>query len=196
MKYCALPAKSEDKTLDNFKTYNEAILQHAFDYSQNLADRSGDIIFLTLVAESDRGKSHLGIAICRRWLERKEAARYCNVARLLNDLRDGLDREGEASYRSKLNFYCTVGLLVLDDFGTERITEWGAEQLQTIINVRYEDARYTVVTSNRPVDDLFNLHDHPKDDWRDLANMRIESRLQRESWCRVLVLDTKRHMDR
>ena len=193
---CRLPEKTEHKVLSKFQTFGDRILSQALDYSRKVARAEGDLIFLTFIAESDRGKSHLGIGICREWLIRRAAAAYVNVSRMLDELRDGYDREGEDSFYSRLRFYMRVGLLVLDDLGTEKITEWGAEQLQKIINARYDDALHTVITTNRPLDDLFNLADHPHDGWRDLANMRVESRLERESWCKVLVLDTKAHSER
>lgn len=196
MKWCALPERTEHKLLGNFQTYGEEVLEKALRYSKSVAMRELDVVFLTLISESDRGKSHLGIGICHEWLNRGEAARYVNVSRMLNELRDGYEREGNDSFYSRLKLYCDVGLLVFDDFGSEKITEWGAEQLQTIVNSRYDDALYTVVTSNRPIDDLFNTADYRYETWRELANMRLESRLQREDWCRVVVLDTIAHADR
>ena len=196
LKLCALPAMTEHKTFDNFKTFNDRVLTEVFRYCREIANKSDSIRFLTMIAESGRGKSHMGIAICREWLSREEAAAYVNVPRMLNSLREGYSLEGEESFYRRLHFYSSVGLLVLDDFGTEKVTEWGAEQLQTIINSRYDDALYTVVTSNRPIDDLLNYRDYPKEQWRDYANMRIESRLKRESWCKVLLLDTKSYMER
>ena len=39
-------------------------------------------------------------------------------------------------------------VLILDDLGTEKVTDWSREQLFLIINGRYEDCRPTVITSN------------------------------------------------
>jgi DNA replication protein DnaC len=201
LRWCNLPAYTEHKVLSTFNTYGDKKLAEALSLAHQVADADDTVIFLTLIGESDTGKSHLGIGICREWLAKDKAAVYVNTSRLLNELRDGFDREGKASFYSRLKFYCRVGLLVLDDFGTEKITEWGAEQLQTIINSRYDDALHTVVTSNRTIDDLFNATDIRKnkdreETWRELANMRVQSRLQRESWCRVLVLNSKPHIER
>ncbi len=195
IKFCNLPEGTEHKTLGNFKTYRDESLIEALAASRSISSGDGEIIFLTLISESDKGKSHLAIGICREWLARNQSACYANVSRVLNELRDGFDREGENSFRSRLNFYCRVGILALDDLGTEKITDWGAEQLQTIINSRYDDKLHTVVTTNRPIDDLFNYADK-RDGWRELANMRVSSRLQREYWCKVIVIDTIPHIER
>ncbi len=196
MRWCNLPPRTEGKTFETFETYGEKGLVDALRLSKRAADKDNNVIFLTLISESDRGKSHLGVAICRDCLSRGQSASYVNVPRMLNELRDGYDKEGEQAFYVRLKFYSTIGLLVLDDLGTEKVTEWGAEQLQTVINSRYDAKLHTVVTSNRPLDDLFNLHDYPRETWRDFANMRISSRLQREIWCRVIILDTISHKER
>jgi DNA replication protein DnaC len=192
---CNLPQAASRKTLETFKTYGDPLLSEAWNLCRDMADGGDETVFLTLVGEVDRGKSHLAVGTCRQWLARRQSACYANVPRVLNELRDGFNREGEDSFRSRLNFYCRVGLLTLDDLGTEKVTQWGAEQLQTIINARYDDMLHTIVTTNRPMDDLFGYGDF-RDSWRELANMRVASRLQREAWCHVVVLDTEAHVER
>jgi hypothetical protein len=45
---------------------------------------------------------------------------------------------------------CTVDVLVLDDLGAEKQTEWVLEQLYSIVNERWQDRRSIVVTTNIP----------------------------------------------
>ena len=45
---------------------------------------------------------------------------------------------------------CSVDLLVLDDLGAEKQTEWVLEQLYSIVNERWQDRRLVVVTTNIP----------------------------------------------
>ncbi len=187
LKFCALP--KEVKNFENFKTYGDPKLEEARQAAMELAEASvnSKINFLTLIGESDRGKSHLAQAVCRSWLERNMPARYAKAPDLLVELRAGFDALGEDSYKAKRDFYCRVGLLALDDLGTEKITQWGAEQIQTIIDSRYDNRLPLIITTNRPIDDLFNAKDY-RDEWREIANMRVCSRLKRESWCRVIFL--------
>ena len=189
LKHCNLPRKREGKTLESYQTRGHACLDQALKYARAMAAGDEAVIFLTLVGQSDVGKSHLAIGVCRQWLERQQAAHYVNVPRMLNDLREGYARDAERSFDSRLKFYSEVGLLILDDLGTQKVSEWGAEQLQTVINARYEEALHTVVTTNRPIDDLFNWTDNRQESWREFANMRVASRLQRESWCQVVLMD-------
>ena len=182
LRLCKLPADTEHMTFENFDTYGNPSLIEALNCAKTLADGTDEIRWLTLIGKVDRGKTHLAVAICRRWMERGIAARYAFVPLLLKELRDGFELEGEQSYRLKMNFLCDVGLLILDDLGVERDSPWAQEQIQTIVHYRGINGLPLVVTSNKLLDEM------PIDPER-----RIASRLQRETWCRVAALDIGEH---
>lgn len=182
LQYCKLPVHTEHMTFEMFNDQGNASLIEARDAALQLAMDQGDIQWLTMLGGVDRGKTHLAVAICRRWLAREKAARYCFVPLLLKELRDGFELEGEMSYRQRFDLLCNVPLLILDDLGVERPTAWGVEQLQTIIHYRGINGLPMVVTSNRPIDELAGD-----------GERRIASRLQRERWCRVVVMDVGEH---
>ncbi|MEK7281050.1 MAG: ATP-binding protein [Chloroflexota bacterium] len=56
----------------------------------------------------------------------------------------------ETPFQRKLNYYCKVPLLLLDDLGVEKMTEWRLEKLDTIVNYRYENKLPLVVSTNLP----------------------------------------------
>ncbi len=60
-------------------------------------------------------------------------------------------------------------LLILDDFGMERGTEYGLEQVYNVIDSRYRSGRPLIVTTNLTLEDL----QHPED----TAHARIYDRL-------------------
>ena len=53
-----------------------------------------------------------------------------------------------------LHIYQQVDFLILDDMGTEKITDWVNEKLYQIINYRYENFKSTVLTTNLSGDQL------------------------------------------
>lgn len=175
MKMCQLPARSEDWTFEMFRMPTDS-LRDAYDVALQLAGETDDVKWLTLLGDWDRGKSHLLVAICRRWLARGKPARYAYVPLLLKELRRGFDDKGE--YDRLFDFFCKVPLLALDDLGVEKQTPWVMEELDTIIDFRYVNGLPLVVTSNLAMDEL---------------PPRIASRLQRESWCRVIDIKAPEH---
>ena len=174
LKYCQLPAATANWTFETFDASGP--LQEAHDTALQLAEERGNVKWLSLVGDVDVGKSHLAVAICRRWLARGKPARYVLVPLMLEELRSGYNREGE--YDRLMNFLLKVPLLVLDDLGTQKPTEWAAEKLMLIVDYRYVNGLHLVVTTNRSLDDLPGDTEH-----------RIGSRLLRADSARVVAID-------
>lgn len=169
LRLCKLPRDTESWTFENFKPHNDSLKQ-AYVAAVKVSDPDGDIKWLTLTGGVDVGKSHLSVAICRSWLLHRKPARYVFVPSLLEELRAGYDSDSEYSFQSKLEFFKNVRLLVLDDLGTEKTTEWAFEKLISIINYRYEEGLHLVVTTNKALNELSGDDEH-----------RIASRLLRHT---------------
>lgn len=108
--------------------------------------------FLTLIGETGTGKTHLALGVAWHWLENDMGlVLYFNTAELLDELRRGY---GTSSPETQFNFDTfmkwlkTVELLVLDDLGVEKPTEWAAEKLDIIVDQRYLNDKPTVFTTN------------------------------------------------
>ena len=88
--------------------------------------------------------------------------RFLNLSRkYFQQLRDTYS-EGSKQYGRTwqvLEELCNMPYLVLDDFGTQRGTDWEAEMLYDLVDARYGDERFTVVTTNKPIADLQQLSD-------------------------------------
>jgi DNA replication protein DnaC len=96
------------------------------------------------------GKTWLAAAIARELLTVRPASdrlgapvlvRFSSTTALLQSLRPGDAQE-------ELEVYSRPPVLVLDDLGTERYTEWEAEQLFNLAHARSAARRPTIVTSN------------------------------------------------
>ncbi len=59
--------------------------------------------------------------------------------------------EGRNEYIARL---CRAPLLILDDFGMERGTEYGLEQVYNVIDSRYRSRKPLIVTSDLSLQDL------------------------------------------
>ena len=78
------------------------------------------------------GKSYLAGCIANALMEKEIPVHMTNFALILNDLAASF--EGRNEYISRL---CRYPLLILDDFGMERGTEYGLEQVFNVIDSRY-----------------------------------------------------------
>ena len=110
------------------------------------------------------GKSYLAGCIANALMEKEIPVHMTNFALILNDLAASF--EGRNEYISRL---CRYPLLILDDFGMERGTEYGLEQVFNVIDSRYRSGKPLIVTTNLTLDDLHNPED--------TAHSRIYDRL-------------------
>src|SRR5918994_1013093 len=72
------------------------------------------------------------------------------VPLLLAEINRTFDRDSGDNYLAFFRRLCSVDLLVLDDLGAEKQTEWVLEQLYSIVNERWQDRSTIVVTTNLP----------------------------------------------
>ena len=110
------------------------------------------------------GKSYLAGCIANALMEKEIPVRMTNFAAILNDLAASF--EGRNEYISRL---CRYPLLILDDFGMERGTEYGLEQVYSVIDSRYRSRRPLIVTTNLTLQQIQNPPD--------TAHTRIYDRL-------------------
>jgi DNA replication protein DnaC len=122
-------------------------------------DWKHDIKFLTLFSNTGRGKTHLAISagweVLDSYLKLKYrnpddaisncAVIYRQVGSLMNELRRGYE---DNSFAEVLNDCKECRLLILDDLGAEKSSDWTWATLDEIIDWRYINELDTIVTTN------------------------------------------------
>ena len=104
---------------------------------------------LLLFGEAGVGKTHLAVAILKEIVRRKGGrAIFYETRELLKLVRDTYSTRTEASELDVLQPVLEAELLVLDDLGAEKKSEWVEETLGLVVNTRYSERRLTVFTTN------------------------------------------------
>jgi DNA replication protein DnaC len=96
------------------------------------------------------GKTSLAILVAKAAKDAGRSYAVYPVPRLLAEIKRTFDRDASDNYLGFFRRLCTVDVLVLDDLGAEKQTEWVLEQLYSIVNERWQDRRSIVVTTNIP----------------------------------------------
>lgn len=86
--------------------------------------------------------------------DRKASAYFLPVTDLLAEIKEGYNKN--ISDQDIIDKYKKVDWLIIDDIGTENLTDWSYSILYSIINYRYENLKKTVYTSNLSFDQLSN----------------------------------------
>lgn len=148
---------NREKALCTFSAFDIAVnpdMRPAFMAAQKWGVGDGPP-FLVLCGLVGRGKTHLALAAASACITRGEAVAYHIVPNFLQALRDTMRpaRDDEPPPRSlsevrrRAERYPAV---ILDDLGANKATDWADEQLYSVVNERWREARRTIITSNVP----------------------------------------------
>ena len=119
----------------------DAALQAARNYA---ADPDG---WLTLYGDTGVGKTHLAVAVASEYMARGQAVFFAFVPELLDYLRYTFSPESSVTYDRLFEQVKTSALLVLDDLGKERGSEWAVEKLYQIVVHRHNARLPTIITT-------------------------------------------------
>lgn len=100
------------------------------------------------------GKSYMAGCIANALLDKEVSVHMTNFAKILNDLQVKYDGQNEY-----INYLCGFQLLIIDDLGGERGTEYGMEQLYNVIDSRYRTGKPFIVTTNLTLNEIKNTTD-------------------------------------
>ena len=108
-----------------------------------------------IYGRAGNGKSHLAAALVNRVIHRGYTAVFIEVPDLFSQIKSTYG--GDGSEDKIMRSLASCDLLVLDDAGAEKPTEWVQEKFYQIINSRYKNHLPVVITTNTK--DMAGLED-------------------------------------
>lgn len=138
-----IPARFRNWTFDSYPLKGDNF-NWCYDFANaGIAGR----LSLVLMGPFGTGKTGLAISILRKHIEEHGGrGLFANVATLFEEMKALFGKEGETS--AYLQRATNVPLLILDDLGAEKPSDWVTSQLYHIINTRLANERPTVITTN------------------------------------------------
>ena len=138
LKYCTFENSDDSQYMQIARNYA--------DHFREFKEKGKGLLFYGNVGT---GKSHLAACIANRLIDKGYKVLMTNFATIINQLQASFD--GRKEYIDSLNRYA---LLVLDDLGAERNTEYMQEQVFNIIDSRYLSRLPMIVTTNLTANEL------------------------------------------
>ena len=105
---------------------------------------------LLLIGETGCGKTHLSVAALREVIAKGFEGLFVNYQELLNNIRAGYDAASNSSNREAYQTALDAEVLLLDDLGAHRTTDWVEDTINSIITYRCDNRKPLIATTNMP----------------------------------------------
>ena len=143
--------KFTSSTFDQFKAtkHNERNLKMCRRYAEKfdtMIEKNQGLIFW---GDVGTGKSFAAACIANYLLERKVPVIMTSFVKLLEVIQSGKDQEPEIL--SRFNY---AKLVIFDDLGAERSTDYALEKVYNIIDSRYRKKLPMILTTNLTIDEM------------------------------------------
>ena len=132
------------------KAEDTPVIRMAQNYVKNWKRVKAENLGLLFWGDVGTGKSYAAACIANALLEMRIPVLMTNFSKMLNQM-GGLYSEERFSYISSLSGF---SLLIIDDLGIERSTDYAKEQVYSIIDERYKSGLPVIVTTNLTIEDL------------------------------------------
>jgi len=103
---------------------------------------------LLLAGPPGTGKTHLAVAVLKRLMARGFQGLFFDYQKLLEQIRAGYDPASGGSAREAYKQALECELLLLDDVGAHRITDWVEDTITSIITFRCNEKKPIIATTN------------------------------------------------
>ena len=137
----------------------------AHNYVNNWEEMKANASGLLIWGDVGTGKSFFAGCIANALLEKGVPVLMTNFSRILNTL-TGMHFEDRNQFINSLNRY---SLLIIDDLGIERNSDFALEQVFNVIDSRYRSKKPLIITTNLTLSELNNA--------ADIAHKRIYDRI-------------------
>ena len=124
------------------------VMKVARDYVDKWSDALSGNTGLVLWGDVGTGKTFFAACIANALVEQNVSVKMTNFSTILNDLFTESDKN---KYLNRLNDH---SLLIIDDLGIERGTEYALEQVYNVIDTRYKSGKPLIITTNLTLDEL------------------------------------------
>jgi len=187
-----IPKRYLDCHFHNYKILNPS-QERAFRFASNLAinypANERGALFMGTVGI---GKTHLAVSVLKGLTERGFSCLFYEFGALLKEIQGSYNANTKTSELGVLSPIFDAEILVLDEIGASKPTEWVRDTMAHIINTRYNDKKLTIFTTNY----LDERRNEREEVLEDRIGIRLRSRLY--EMCKTIVIagdDYRRNFD-
>lgn len=132
---------------------------------------------LLLIGDPGSGKTHLAIAALKSILAKGFQGLFFDYQNLLDRIRSGYDAASGQSDKEAYRTALETEVLLLDDLGAHRVTDWVEDTVTSIITWRCNNRKATIATTNLADSDAGTSNTQGRITLGERIGMRARSRV-------------------
>jgi DNA replication protein DnaC len=117
----------------------------------------GEKTGLLLVGDAGTGKTHLAVSALRALIDKGHEGVFFDYQNLLDRIRSSYDKTSGATDREAYQSALDSEVLLLDDLGAHRVTEWVEDTVTSIITYRCNHKKPLIATTNLSDPDITGM---------------------------------------
>jgi DNA replication protein DnaC len=146
-----IPRRYEHCDLESYQPTDETQKRAKADVVRFLAKYPLLDVGLLFMGPCGVGKTHLAVALLKQVIaEKGDRGLFYDFRDLLREIQASWNSVSQTSEIEVLRPVLDADLLVLDELGANKPTDWVRDTMAHIINCRYNDKKVTIFTSNYP----------------------------------------------
>lgn len=117
-------------------------------FAQEYDPRDG--IGLLFTGTIGSGKTHLAVGVIKELIGKGVSCLFCDYRELLKEIQNSYNSTVQTTELDILRPVFETEVLLLDELGAVKPTEWVGDTVSIILNARYNESRTTIITTNLP----------------------------------------------
>lgn len=154
IKNSLMDKKFIESTFENwdFKKGTQQMYKLGKKYVENFKKCKEEGLGLLIYGQPGNGKTYLSSCIANELLKQYIPVICVSINGLLSRIQETYNKWGKEAETDVIRGLCNADLLIIDDLGTEKATDWSRSMIYNIIDSRYRSNLPLIITTNLDID--------------------------------------------
>lgn len=154
-----IPERFKTRTLENYavdanNTKQQRIYNFCKDYAANFDSVKKTGRSFLMLGTVGTGKTHLSVGVALEIMKTGHSAIFTSASKIFRSIKDTYHKGSHQKESEVMAIYTQCDLLIIDEVGVQRGSDFEKETFFDVINERYENMRPTIILSNLTIEEI------------------------------------------